>query len=236
MSDVAGYWAVALMFATVAACAAEVAMLGWTAPRWQLRSWLMWGALGASLITVIALELSTGLDAALFTGLVVGLVCQPIGRTFLWIANKREVVAELNRWEGRSERADLAWMETAFWRMGRNRPEPAPEPRPAPKAFLRAQAIVTVVVAVSWPVVSVLADRMREPSRREMVAQHLATQGFENARVRRAQTSGPCWGGVEYAWTADAGDGRACVRDGDHVTLLVERDRTSKDPFARPAR
>lgn len=225
----------------VAAAASEVAMSRSATPRRHLRSWLLWGTLGAAMTSLVGVQTHLGLDAALFAGLVVGLICQPIGRTLIWMGENEDIRRAVNRADGRrgADRDD-DWMKTASWRapraaaMAANLAPPRP---PASRKILRQVTAATVVFAVGWPTLAVMADLARDPPRQQMVTARLTDDGYEGVRLRRAWTSSaPCWGGVEYAWTAEAGDGRACVRDGDYVTVRVDRDRTSKDPFARPAR
>jgi hypothetical protein len=225
----------------IAAAAGETAMTRWATPRRHLRSWLLWGALVAAVTSLVGVQTHLGLDAALFAGLVVGLICQPIGRTLVWMGNNEDIRRAVNRADGRrAADRDDDWMKTASWRAPRaaviaeNPAQPRP---PASRKILRQVTVATVVIAVGWPTLAVMADGAGDLPRRQMVTDRLADEGYDGVRLRRAWTSSaPCWGGVEYAWTAEAGDGRACVRDGDYVTFRVERDRTSKDPFARPAR
>lgn len=223
----------------VAAAAGELAMTRWATPRRRLRSWFLWGALGAAVTSLVGVQTNLGLDAALFAGLVVGLICQPIGRTLVWMGNSEDIRRAVNRADGRrAANRDDDWMKTASWRVPRAAviaAKPA-QPRPlASRKILRQVTAATVVLAVGWPMLAVMADLARDPPRQRMVTARLAAEGYDGVQLRRGWTSAACWGGVEYAWTAEAGDGRACVRDGDYVTVRVDRDRTSKNPFARPA-
>lgn len=228
----------------IAAAAVELAMTHWATPRRHLRSWLLWGTLGAAVTSLVGVQTHLGLDAALLAGLAVGLICQPLGRTLVWMGNEESIRRAINRADARqAPNRDDEWMRTASWRapraaaMAAMAAKPAQPRPPAPLEFLQGVTVATVVFAVGGPTLAVMADLAGDPPRQQMVTARLAGDGYDGVRLRRAWTSSaPCWGGVEYAWTAEAGDGRACVRDGDYVTVRVDRDRTSKDPFARPAR
>lgn len=256
-------WLVGLMAAFVCACIVEATVDAAVTPRGRLRSWLMWSAVGASTTSFIWVCLGHGFDDSLIVGLAAGLICQPVVRVWAQVTDWWDrnftygVRPEDDDWmktaswragRGASLRApppdetepvvgDDDWMETAIWRQGREAKEPAkpPAPKPATPQQLRAQLAVIVIVGLTWPAFTVGADLARDPRRSEVVTAYVEALGFERPRVRRTLTSAPCWGGAEYDWSTEAGDGRACVRDGDYVTLFVERDRTSKDPFARPA-
>lgn len=225
----------------IVAAASEVAMSRWATPRARLRSWLMWGGLGAALTGLVGASTELGLDAAMLAGLAIGVLCQPLGHTLLWLGEQPGVRDYLNR--DRGDAGNRFSITIGFWtwpppppRPSRPAIKPAPPTDPAPGWFLRGQWVVTGVLLAAWPLLTFMADAAHEPARLQTVVEVLRTEGFPASEVRRAWTSSaPCWGGVEYAWTAEAGDGRACVRDGDYVTVRVERDRTSKDPFARPA-
>lgn len=252
-------WLVGLVAAVVGMGFVELGIDAKATPHGRLRSYLLWAAVGASGASFILIQMGHGWDAALVYGLAFGLACQPLAvvarkindlyyelgvynaqqdddwmRTASWRRGRKPLPP---RPDPEKPVSDDAWMETAFWRQGRP-PRPAypfAPKQPASAGLLRAQLGLAAAVAVLWPALTVGADLARDPRRMAFVTADVEAMGFEQPRVWRTLTSPPCWGGAEYDWRSEAGDGRACVRDGDYVTLVVERDRTSTDPFARPA-
>lgn len=262
MTIVDALWLVGLIAGMVGIAFIEQGVDPKMTPHGRLRAYVLWSVSGAAAASFVMTMLGNGWDSALVAGLLFGPVCQPLAIAYQtasdWWHSMRPYAYSLHgqRWPTRSwsgrpppyrhsapTNPDDAWMDSALWRRGREPqvvvvtpppPPPRPEPRPPTKGMLRAQLGLTVLAAVLWPVFTVSADQARDPARREKVAAYVEALGFEAPSVQRGLTSAPCWGGAEYDWRSEAGDGRACVR-GDDVTAFVEVDRTSKDPFARPA-
>lgn len=238
MTFVDALWLVGLIAGMIGIAFIELSVDARATRHGRLRSYVLWSVGGAAAASFVMTLLGNGWDSALVAGLLFGPVCQPLAIAYQTVSDWWHSIQPHP--DGRSRDDD--WMQTASWRRGRKATglaaatEPAlpPEPLPPTKGMLRAQLGLTVLAAVLWPVFTVGADFARDPPRREKVAAYVDALGFEAARVQRGLTSAPCWGGVEYDWRSEAGDGRTCVRGGDYVTAFVENDRTSKDPFARP--
>lgn len=235
------FWHVGVVVAFLAAREADGRLTRSATPHRVVRSWALWGGVGALSASLFWVASAHGFDSALAAGLVGALLGRPLG---LAVAGLIDLLEDYTRY---SEARDGEWH--AAWRRRRRSPEPwtpvatsvpaeaDPEPdlKPASPYVRWAHLTLTVALWLGWPAVTILADLARDGPRTELIVAEIEAMGFEEPRVWRTLTSAPCWGGAEFDWRAGAGDGRACVRDGDAVTVLVERDRTTDDPFTRPA-
>ena len=231
-------WLLVIIALAVAAALVEAAMTRWTLPRWRLWSWLMWSGVSGASIAFAAMQAGWSLAAAALLGLAVGVVSQPAFQTLQFLNREPGVRRYLNR-----SRRGGAYVQIGFWTIDlddRAKPEPAvpplPPKSPGPTWPARAAWAITAAAWVSWAGLAYATDRLAEPQRTAHVQAMLATGGFEHAQIRRVGAGSACWGGQEYAWQAEAGEGRACVRDGDHVAVRTDRSRWTADPFTRPAR
>lgn len=212
MTVVEGLWAAGLVFGFLVAGAHELGMTGWVTPRRVLRSWVMWGGFAAATWSLMSGD-TQSVGKTLLQGIAAAVVGPPLMAAFMFLiirAARYDVWSMLARYSGS---------------LG-----------PAPKSFLTTQAIVTAVLLVAGPLLTVTTDRARDPLYRLQIVSALHQLRFEPLRIQRIANGAKCWDGISYAWSADAGEGRACLRDMDQVTVWTDKNRTSKDPFARPAR
>ena len=145
----------------------------------------MWGGLGAMLTGLVGVSTGLGLDAAVFAALIVGLLCQPLGHTLLWLAEQPGVRDYLNRDRGDAGNRFSITIGCWTWpppppRPSRPAVKPAPPMDPAPGWFLRGPWVVTGVLLAAWPLLTFMADAAHE-LRSPLAALKLQVQGLQRA-------------------------------------------------------
>lgn len=239
-------WVLGLVVAGISAFAFLAAEegRGRTAP--PVVVWLAASALGGGVISFVMIQVGFGADAVLLWSLLSAPFTLPAIRVWGWLETRDMAVQESILEKDALDAARMRYHATDF---GVTRPPeppgatsppaiarpPPPQGQPAMRASRILQALAAASVLVLWPGAAILSDHVREGGRISVVRAHLAEVGFVDAEVWRVRTSRACWGGQEFYWRSEPGDGAACLRDDDYVTVRPDREIWTTDPFTRPA-